>query len=72
MHVFLETGRLVLRRFSGDDGENLADLDADPDVMRFVTGGVPTSREEIVTEVLPAFLSYYQRYDGHQFDQDVH
>lgn len=64
MQVFLETDRLVLRRFTAADADNLVDLDADPDVMRFVTGGIPTSREEIQNEVLPAFLAYYQRYEG--------
>ena len=67
MQVFLETRRLVLRRFSADDADNLVDLDADPDVMRFVTGGVPTSRDEICNEVLPAFLGYYERYEGYGF-----
>lgn len=64
MQVFLETPRLVLRRFTMADADALVSLDADPDVMRFVTGGVPTSREEIQTEVLPAFLGYYRRYEG--------
>jgi RimJ/RimL family protein N-acetyltransferase len=67
MHVFLETDRLVLRRFTSADADNLVNLDADPDVMRFVTGGVPTSRAEIQNEVLPAFLAYYQRYEGYGF-----
>jgi RimJ/RimL family protein N-acetyltransferase len=67
MQVFLETDRLVLRRFTIADADNLVDLDADPDVMRFVTGGIPTSREEIQNEVLPAFLAYYQRYEGYGF-----
>src|SRR5438094_8258584 len=49
------------------DADNLVSLDADPDVMRFVTGGIPTSREEIQNEVLPAFLGYYQRYEGYGF-----
>jgi RimJ/RimL family protein N-acetyltransferase len=55
MQVFLETGRLVLRRFSLADVDNLVNLDADPDVMRYITGGIPTSREEIQNEFLPAF-----------------
>jgi RimJ/RimL family protein N-acetyltransferase len=42
MQVFLETERLVLRRFTMADAGNLAGLDADPGVMRFITGGVPT------------------------------
>ena len=64
MQVFLETDRLVLRQFTVADVDNLVNLDADPDVMRFVTGGIPTSREEIQDEVLPAFLGYYQRYEA--------
>jgi RimJ/RimL family protein N-acetyltransferase len=67
MQVFLETERLVLRRFTTGDADHLVDLDADPDVMRYVTGGVPTSREKIETEVLPAFLGYYERYEGYGF-----
>lgn len=67
MQVFLETERLVLRRFTTADADDLVNLDADPDVMRYITGGVPTSRDEIETEVLPAFLDYYQRYEGFGF-----
>jgi RimJ/RimL family protein N-acetyltransferase len=67
MQVFLETDRLVLRQFTTADADNLVNLDADPDVMRFVTGGIPTSRQEIEDEFLPAFLGYYQRYEGYGF-----
>ena len=67
MHVFLQTDRLLLRRFTMADADNLEELDADPEVMRFVSGGVPTSREEIENEFLPAFLGYYQRYQGYGF-----
>jgi RimJ/RimL family protein N-acetyltransferase len=61
MQVFLETERLVLRCFTVADVDNLTDLDSDPDVMRFVNGGIPTSRDEIENEFLPAFLGYYER-----------
>jgi RimJ/RimL family protein N-acetyltransferase len=67
MHVFLETERLLLRRFTEDDVDDLVELDSDPEVMRYITGGLPTSREEIEREVLPAFLAYYQRYPGYGF-----
>jgi len=67
MAVFLETERLVLRRFTMADVDNLTDLDADPDVMRFVNGGVPTPRDEIETDFLPAFLGYYQRFAEYGF-----
>jgi RimJ/RimL family protein N-acetyltransferase len=67
MQVFLETGRLILRRFTGDDVDLLVELDADPEVMRYINGGEPTSRAEVVDEVLPAFLEYYERYPGYGF-----
>ncbi|MBA2390722.1 MAG: GNAT family N-acetyltransferase [Geodermatophilaceae bacterium] len=67
MRVFVETERLQLREFTADDVDNLVDLDSDPDVMLFITGGLPTSREEIENEVLPAFLSYYDRFAGYGF-----
>ena len=67
MHVFVETPRLVMRQFTLADVDDLVSLDADPDVMRFVTGGLATTREEIETEFLPAFLAYYDRYEGYGF-----
>ena len=67
MHVFLETERLLLRRFTEDDVAGLVELDGDPEVMRYITGGRPTPREEIETDVLPAFLGYYERYAGFGF-----
>jgi RimJ/RimL family protein N-acetyltransferase len=67
MQVFVETQRLVLRRFTMADVDNLVSLDADPDVMHFITGGRPTPRDEIENEVLPAFLAYYERFDGYGF-----
>jgi len=67
MHVVLETDRLVLRRFTMEDADALFELDNDPDVMRYIDGGLPASRQEIVDETLPAFLSYYDRYDGYGF-----
>ncbi|MCX4821120.1 GNAT family N-acetyltransferase [Streptomyces sp. NBC_01142] len=58
MSIFLETDRLALRRFSESEGDvdRLLGLDNDPDVMRFINGGRPTTRDAIRTEVLPRFL----------------
>jgi len=67
MQVFLETERLVLRRFTGADVDNLFDLDSDPDVMHFITGGKPTPRDVIENETLPRFLDHYERYAGYGF-----
>jgi len=64
MDVFLETERLVLRRLTSGDVDLLVDLDSDPAVMHFINGGRPTPREEIEHDVLPAMLSYYERFAG--------
>lgn len=45
MTVLLETARLVLRSFTADDVGHLYDLNGDPGVMWFLTGGKPTPRE---------------------------
>jgi RimJ/RimL family protein N-acetyltransferase len=67
MEVFLETERLVLRRFTDDDVENLVELDSDPDVMRFINGGRPTPRDEVENVLLPMFLDYHKRSAGYGF-----
>lgn len=59
MRVFLETERLRLREFEDGDAENLVQLDSDPEVMHFITGGRPTPRQEIEDQLLPHFLSYH-------------
>jgi hypothetical protein len=62
--VLLETERLVLRQFTLSDAGHLADLDADPDVMRFISGGLATSRDEIRDSLLPGFMAWYRRPGG--------
>ena len=63
MHVILETPRLVLREFTEDDAGNLFDLNSDPEVMRYLTGGRPTPREEIRDQIIPFHLAVYRRLD---------
>jgi RimJ/RimL family protein N-acetyltransferase len=64
MQIFLETDRLVLRRFVESDVDNLLDLDSDPEVMCFLTGGRPTPRHVIRNGTLPRFLRYYECTEG--------
>lgn len=64
MRVFLETDRMTLRRFTGTDVVDLVQLDSDPDVMRYLTGGRATPREVIEQETLPRILRLYQRGAG--------
>jgi RimJ/RimL family protein N-acetyltransferase len=59
VHVYLETGRLILRRFTPDDVDLVTALDADPAVMRYINGGRPTPRDEIRDDYLPWWLAYW-------------
>ncbi len=61
MEVVLETDRLVLRRFTDADYDALVALDSDPEVTRFITGGVP----EFDRDMLDAWLAQYERWQGY-------
>jgi RimJ/RimL family protein N-acetyltransferase len=63
MNVILGTPRLVLRQFTEDDVDNLFELNSDPAVMRYLTGGRPTPREEIRDQIIPFHRAVYGRLD---------
>ena len=63
IHIILETPRLALRQLTEDDVDNLFDLNSDPEVMRYITGGRPTPREEIRDQIIPFYLAVYDRLD---------
>jgi ribosomal-protein-alanine N-acetyltransferase len=56
----IETERLVLRKFNGDDLEELIKLRADPEVMRYIGD---QSRERVTER----FKYYVSLYDSHGF-----
>jgi RimJ/RimL family protein N-acetyltransferase len=62
--IVVETERLVLRRFTRNDPDLLVELDSDPAVMRYLTGGKVTPRIRVETAVLPAILGDYDRHPG--------
>ncbi|MEV7005523.1 GNAT family N-acetyltransferase [Streptosporangium sp. NPDC051022] len=64
MEILLTTARLTLRRFTETEAnvDRLLELHNDPEVMRFLNGGVPTSRDTVRDEVLPRFLRRYDRF----------
>jgi RimJ/RimL family protein N-acetyltransferase len=64
VQTLLETERLRLRRFTEDDVDNLVELDSDPEVMRYLTGGRPTPVERIRDRGLPLLLREYDRHPG--------
>lgn len=62
--IFLTTARLVLREFTAADAPLLTELDSDPEVMRYLTGGRPTPPEEVRDRMLPRLLAAYRRPPG--------
>ena len=59
----LRTERLVLRRFTAEDADLLVELDGDPEVMRFISGGLATPADT-ARERLEAWIAMYQRTPG--------
>ncbi|MBB2946389.1 RimJ/RimL family protein N-acetyltransferase [Actinoplanes lutulentus] len=62
--AYLDTERLTLRHFTLDDADLLTELDSDPAVMRYLTGGEPTAPEYYRERGLPRILSGYERWNG--------
>ena len=58
--ILLESARLRLRRFTAADLERLVELDSDPEVMRWISYGVPTPRERYEREILPRWFAQYE------------
>jgi RimJ/RimL family protein N-acetyltransferase len=59
--TLLETKRLILRRFTEADFDELTALDSDPEVTRFITGGLP----EFDAGMLKAWLGQYERWPAY-------
>lgn len=64
MRILLETERLRLRYFTADDADRLVELDADPEVMRYITYGIATPRDAYVDTYLPRWFEIYARQPG--------
>jgi RimJ/RimL family protein N-acetyltransferase len=62
--AYLETERLALRRFTADDADLLIELDSDPAVMRYLTGGIPTAPELVRESYLPNILAVNAKWGG--------
>lgn len=68
MTIFLETDRLLLRRFTADDTDFLYALDGDPDVIRFTNLDGKRAPYALYRDVLiPRNLLYYNKYPGYGY-----
>jgi RimJ/RimL family protein N-acetyltransferase len=64
VNAYLDTERLTLRHFTADDADLLIELDSDPAVMRYLTGGEPTPPEYYRERGLRNILAGYERWGG--------
>jgi RimJ/RimL family protein N-acetyltransferase len=62
--TYLDTERLALRRFTADDADLLIELDSDPAVMRYLSGGEPTAPEVVRERYVPNILAGYEKWGG--------
>jgi len=67
MSIYLETPRIQLRQLTQNDAQQLFELDSDPAVMQYLTGGVPHAMSFIVEKSLPHYLSFYERFEAFGF-----
>lgn len=66
MIVFLETDRLLLRRFTADDIDLIVELDGDPEVKRYIDNGAPVDLEDL-NETMAWWLRYYDMSECYGF-----
>jgi ribosomal-protein-alanine N-acetyltransferase len=59
VHAWLETPRLRMRPFTPDDLENFCVLGSDPEVMRYISNGVPRPRAE-AADALTKLVDHWQ------------
>jgi len=57
----IETDRLLLRQFTLEDLDALAELFADPEVIKYLGSGEPVSREETET-ALRSIIAHWERH----------
>jgi RimJ/RimL family protein N-acetyltransferase len=62
MKIYLETERMKLLEFEKNDRELIRSLDSDPEVMKYISNGNPSSEEE-VDRAMGIFLAYNKRYE---------
>jgi RimJ/RimL family protein N-acetyltransferase len=63
MHI-LPSARLCYKLMTREDSELLFQLDQDPEVMRFINGGKPSSMDQINDVFIPRMESYLNQQKG--------
>lgn len=61
--IYLESKRLILRPVTPSDAANFLDLDSDPNVMRYLTDGKPSTKEE-VAQAMERIAGLQKKFEG--------
>jgi len=61
MKIYLETERMIFLNFEKEDHALIQDLDSDPDVVRYISDGIPSDESE-VNRAMNIFLTFNERY----------
>lgn len=60
-----DSTRLTYRLLGEHDAALFAELDSDPEVMKYINGGKPHSLEDIKTQAIPRLMAYTNQAKGH-------
>ncbi len=63
MKIYLETERIFLREFTSEDIKFIDDLDSSPAVMKYLSDGVPSSKDQVLNTI-NSFLKCPDREGG--------
>jgi len=64
IHLLIRTERIYLKKFRKKIGDLLYQLNGDPDVMKYITLGVPMTIEEVTKKSIPRILKSYHSHPG--------
>jgi RimJ/RimL family protein N-acetyltransferase len=62
MEIYLKTDRMIFQEFEKNDHILIKELDSDPDVMRYISNGIPSDEKE-VNRAMNIFLTFNKRYN---------
>lgn len=63
MAIYLETDEIYLRDFEESDDQFIKELDSDPEVVRYISNGIPSDDNE-VKRAMGIFLDFKKKHAG--------
>jgi len=65
--ILLQTDRLYLRSVGPEDAPLFQELDSDPEVMRFISKGIPTPLDRVQNDIIPRVLGQFRAWPPQGF-----